>query len=137
MHDRRNERMNGADDGRDALPIDFSSFGPPLTVERFDAAVAQAAARGARELERRRSGAGVVRIVVAWRRPLLAISALAAAASVMLLVRPARQATLAGAASSAATESSTIAEALGIPASYAESVEGRWTVAPAQSKEKP
>jgi hypothetical protein len=102
-------------------PLDFSSLGPPLTADRLETLVA-AAVRGADdELRRRRSGMAVVRVVVAWRRPLLAISGLAAAAAIALLVRTAPSAS-SGSTSTASAGS--VAEELGIPAAYAESVEG-------------
>ena len=105
---------------QEKIPVDLSALGPPLDANRLDALVAASVARGADELRRRRAGGGIVRVVVAWRRPLLAVSGLAAAASLALLVRsaPARS------GATAETASGTIAEALGIPAVYAESVEG-------------
>ena len=99
-------------------PIDFSRLGPPLAAERFEALVAAAVRVGDADLQRRRGAIAVVRVVVAWRRPLLAISGLAAAAAIALIVRT-------PAAASVATTSDSVAEALGIPPAYAERVEGR------------
>jgi hypothetical protein len=99
-------------------PVDFSSLGPPVSPDRFEALVAAAVRRGGDELQRRRAGGAVVRVVLAWRRPVLALAGLAAAAAIVLLVRtgPAVQ--------TQSRASDTVAEALGIPAAYAESVEG-------------
>jgi hypothetical protein len=60
-------------------PVDFSSLGPPISADRFNALVAAATRRGEAELERRRSGGErtVVRVVLAWRRPVLALAGLA------------------------------------------------------------
>jgi hypothetical protein len=103
----------------DQSPIDFSSLGPPIPADRFEALVAAAARHGEDELQRRRGGGGaVVRVVLAWRRPVLALAGLAAAAAIALLVRTGP------AAQTQSIASSTVAEALGIPAAYAESVEG-------------
>jgi hypothetical protein len=109
MNDHMNERS----------PIDFSALGPPVTAERFDAAIAAAVRRGEDDLRRRRGGAAVVRVVIAWRRPVLAFSGLAAAAAVALLVRSGAR------TASNFTSAGSVAEALGVPAAYAESVEGR------------
>jgi hypothetical protein len=100
-------------------PIDFSKLGPPLPAERFEALVAAAVRAGDADLQRRRGAIAVVRVVIAWRRPLLALSGLAAAAAITLLVRGAPT------APTASASSDSVAEALGIPASYAERVEGR------------
>ena len=111
MNDHMNERS----------PIDFSAIGPPLTAGLFDAGVAAAVRRGADDLRRRRSGAAVVRVVIAWRRPVLALSGLAAAAAMLAIAaRPARRIQPTG-----VREPATVAEALGIPGAYAEAVEGR------------
>jgi hypothetical protein len=106
------------DQMNESRPIDFTRLGPPLSSERFDALVAAAVRAGDSDLQRRRGAVAVVRVVVAWRRPLLALSGLAAAAAITLLVRSAP------AASSASATSDSVAEALGIPAAYAERVEG-------------
>ncbi|HEV8410829.1 MAG TPA: hypothetical protein VGQ30_09990 [Gemmatimonadaceae bacterium] len=101
-------------------PVDFSSLGPSISADRFNALVATATRRGEAELERRRGGGErtVVRVVLAWRRPVLALAGLAAAAAIALLVRTGP------AAQTQSLASSTVAEELGIPAAYAESVEG-------------
>ena len=98
--------------------VDFSPLGPAIPAERFDALVAAAARRAEEELQRRRRGGAVVRVVLAWRRPVLALAGLAAAAAIALLVRSGP------AAQTQSVASNTVAEALGIPAAYAESVEG-------------
>lgn len=108
-----------ADQMNDDGPIDFSALGPALAADRLDALVAAAVLRGADDLDRRRGVTAVVRVVVAWRRPLLALSGLAAAAAIAVLVRPVRT------TSSDGATAGTVAEALGIPAAYAASVEGR------------
>ena len=113
MDDQKNERT----------PVDFSSLGPSIPAARFDALVAAVARRGEDELHRRRGAVAVVRVVVAWRRPLLALSGLAAAAAITLFVRTASVTTSAATTESAAAGS--VAEALGVPAAFAESVEGR------------
>jgi acyl-CoA reductase-like NAD-dependent aldehyde dehydrogenase len=103
----------------ETTPMDLSALGPPVSASRLEAMVAAIVRRGEDELARRRGSAGVVRVVIAWRRPLLALSGLAAAAAVALIVR--------GAPASPANgqvAASSVAEALGIPAGYAESVEG-------------
>lgn len=111
MNDHMNERS----------PIDFSALGPPVPAERFEAGIARAIERGAADLQRRRGSAGVVRVVIAWRRPVLVLSGLAAAAAAIVIAsRPAPRAQLATTGAPA-----TVAEAIGIPAAYAEAVEGR------------
>ena len=106
-------------------PMDFSSLGPPISADRFEALVAAAARRGEEELQRRRGGGAVVRVVLAWRRPVLALAGLAAAAAIALFVRTGPT------AQTQSLASSTVAEELGIPAAYAESVEG---IAPSAAK---
>ena len=104
---------------RDDQPVDFSALGPPLAADRFDELVAAVAHRGADELARRANSDGVIGIVFAWRRPVLALSALAAAAAILLIVRnPVQSAQLAELRGPA-----TVAEAIGIPAAYAYDVE--------------
>ncbi len=106
-------------------PLDFSSLGPPLTAERLETLVAATVRDADDELRRRRSGMAVVRVVVAWRRPLLALSGLAAAAAITLFVRAAPSASTSAATSTtSANVAGSVAEELGIPAAYAESVEG-------------
>jgi hypothetical protein len=107
------------DQMNESRPIDFSRLGPPLSSERFEALVAAAVRAGESDLQRRRGALAAIRVVVAWRRPLLAISGLAAAAAITLFVRGAP------AAPKASASSDSVAEALGIPAAYAERVEGR------------
>jgi len=92
----------------------------------MEAMVAAAMRRAAGELERRRGVVGVVRVVVAWRRPVLMLAGLAAAAAMILIVeRPASGARSAAGAGIASNAPATVAEAIGIPAAYAELVEGR------------
>jgi hypothetical protein len=100
-------------------PLDFSRLGPPLAAGRLDALIAAAVRAGDADLQRRRGAVAVVRVVVAWRRPLLALSGLAAAAAITLLLRGSPV------APAAAPNEVSVAEALGIPAAYAERVEGR------------
>jgi hypothetical protein len=119
------------DSTNENTPVDFSAFGPPITADRLEALVAAAVRGGGEELRRRRSGAAVVRVVVAWRRPLLVLSGLAAAAAIALIERPVAIAT-----SEPAVDNS-IAEALGVPPAYAESVEGRAHGAATATSEKP
>jgi hypothetical protein len=109
--------------------MDFSSLGPPIAADRFDALVAATARRGEEELQRRRGGAAVVRVVLAWRRPVLALAGLAAAAAITLFIRT-------PVAASTTTTAGTVAEALGIPSAYAESVEGSAQAAPHGGSEK-
>ena len=112
------------DHEHDSRRIDFAALGPPLAADRLDALAAAAVALGAEELARRERGGAVVRLVVAWRRPLLAVSGLAAAAAIALLARPVRPAALIASAPASAQSAGSIAEALGIPEAYAASVEG-------------
>jgi hypothetical protein len=117
------------DDEHDSGRVDFSALGPPIAAHRLDALVAATVHRGAGELARRAQDGAVIRMVVAWRRPLIAVSGLAAAAAIVLLARPvhvAPNAAIASAQGSARTAApaGSIAEALGIPAGYAEAVEG-------------
>ena len=103
---------------RDSDRIDFSVLGPPLDADRLDALIAAAAARGSGELARRERGGGVVRLVVAWRRPLLAVSGLAAAAAIVLLLPRSHERDRRVRANITQSVGS-IAEALGIPETYA------------------
>ena len=121
MDDQTNERT----------PVDFSSLGPALPAARLDALVASVARHGEVELQRRRGAVAVVRVVIAWRRPLLALSGLAAAAAITFLVRTKPVST------SEAAAAGSVAEALGVPAAYAESVEGRTIGAASRGSEKP
>jgi len=121
MNDHMNERSR----------IDFSALGPPVPADRFDAGVAAAVRRGEDDLRRRRGAAAVVRVVIAWRRPVLACSGLAAAAAIALLARTAPP------APSQPAAAASIAEALGIPAGYAVSVEGRAAHGGSDVQEKP
>jgi hypothetical protein len=120
MDDQTNERT----------PVDFSSLGPAVPAARFDALVTAVSRHGETELRRRRGAGAVARVVVAWRRPLLTLSALAAAAAVALFVRATPVQTTGTAAAG------TIAEALGVPAAYAESVEGHTVGAVSGGSEK-
>jgi hypothetical protein len=113
--------------------IDFSSLGPAMARERLDVLVARAVRGGEEDLRRRRGGAAVVRAVIAWRGPLLAFSALAAAAAIALMKSAPAQ--MNRGTSGAAP--GTIAEALGVPAAYAESVEGRAFSSAHGTTEKP
>lgn len=122
------------DQTSEQTPLDFSALGASLPAARFDALVAAVARRGEDELQRRRGAVAVVRVVIAWRRPLLAVSGLAAAAAIMLFVRAA-PVTSAIATTESATAGS-VAEALGVPAAYAESVEGRTAGAATGGSEK-
>ena len=109
------------DDQHDSGRVDFSALGPPVAAGRLEALAAATARRAAGELARRaRGGGGVIGIVIAWQRPVLAFSALAAAAAILVIAgRPASQAQLATDVRAPAT----VAEALGIPAAYAYEVE--------------
>jgi hypothetical protein len=111
MNDHMNKRS----------PIDFSALGAPVPANRFEESIATVVRRGEDDLRRRRGGAAIVRVVIAWRRPVLALSGLAAAAAIALLVRTVQS------APPQRAESASIAEALGIPAAYTETVEGRIT----------
>ncbi len=106
----------------DSGRTDFSALGPSVVRARFDEMVAAAVRRGAAELERRRGATGVVRVLMAWRRPVLVLSGLAAAAAMVLTLRaPSR----AAAREMVSPDSGgSIADALGIPAGYAAAVEG-------------
>jgi acyl-CoA reductase-like NAD-dependent aldehyde dehydrogenase len=108
---------------RDSEAVDFSPLGSPVPAARLEEMVAAAVRRGSPELARRRGAVGVVRVVVAWRRPVLVMSGLAAAAAMAMMVRSAPVRGAAGASGEAAPARS-IAEALGIPAGYATAVEG-------------
>jgi acyl-CoA reductase-like NAD-dependent aldehyde dehydrogenase len=110
------------DQMNEAAPIDFSSLGPAMPADRLEALVAATVRNADEELRRRRSGIAVVRVVIAWRRPLLALSGLAAAAAITMFVRAAPSASTSATTSASA---GSVAEALGVPAAYAESVEGR------------
>jgi hypothetical protein len=112
-------------------PIEFSPLGAAIPADRLEALVAAAARRGEEELRRRRGGGAVVRVVLAWRRPVLALAGLAAAAAIALLVRAGP------AAQTQSLASTTVAEALGIPAAYAESVEGTAPTAAQGAAAKP
>ena len=116
-------------DDRDNDPVDLSALGPVLGADRMNQLVKGALARSIPELERRRRAGvdNVVHVMVAWRRQLLTVSGLAAAAAVIAaLSLPARTVapTLWQGSSPANEESVSISEALGVPAAYVESVEG-------------
>ena len=120
------EREGGGRVPGDERAVDFSALGEPVRADRMDAMVAATMRRAVGELERRRGVVGVVRVVVAWRRPVLMLAGLAAAAAMVLIVeRPASVAQSAAGTASAASAPATVAEAIGIPAAYAELVEGR------------
>ena len=118
------------DQMNESRPIDFSRLGPPMSAERFDALVAAAVRAGDADLQRRRGALAAMRVVVAWRRPLLTMSGLAAAAAIALIVR----ATPSTSRESDTTDS--VAEALGIPSAYAERVEGHAVSASSKGVER-
>ena len=112
-------------------PIDLSALTPMLDAARLDALVAATLERSASELERRRARPTLALVVVRWRRPVLTFAGLAAAAAVALFVMPQRRAarvamTVASSApaTAALSDSASVAEWLGVPASYARLVEG-------------
>jgi hypothetical protein len=126
-------RNSSIDPDGDDAPFDLSSFGPPIPAARFDALVANITRAGAPELQRRRSAGGLVRVVVAWRRPLITASGLAAAAGIAVMLRTSPvTATTARVVSNTtvATDTLTVSTALGIPADLASSVEGTATTEP-------
>ena len=115
----------------DPTPIDLFALGPALDGAHFDALVDQALQASATELERRRTRPTLALVVVQWRRPVLSLVGLAAAAAVALTVVPARspRASLGAAtvatAGAAFSDSASVAEWLGVPSAYASMVEGR------------
>ena len=66
-------RDDGMTNGRDDSPIDYSSLGPPISAARFDALVAKVGRAAQPELQRRRARRGLMRVVVAWRKPLMVV----------------------------------------------------------------
>jgi hypothetical protein len=112
----------------DDVPFDLSELGPAVGRDRLDALVQAAMRRGAPELARRRRGLAVVRLIVTWRRPLLAFSGLAAAAATVLFLRTGAAARPTSGQTVDDSATSSIAESLGVPSAFAQSVEGRSAV---------
>ena len=130
-------RDDGMTDDRDESPIDYSSLGPPISSARFDALVANIGSAAQPELQRRRERrseqGGLLRVVVAWRKPLMLASGLAAAAglAVMLRTSPVTSVIVASRDVGAiASDTLTIATALGIPVEFTTSVEGSTVTIP-------
>lgn len=134
-------RDDGMTDDRDESPIDYSSLGPPISSARFDALVANIGRAAQPELQRRRERrreqrseqGGLLRVVVAWRKPLMLASGLAAAAglAVMLRTSPVTSVIVASRDVGAiASDTLTIATALGIPVEFTTSVEGSTVTIP-------
>ena len=126
-------RDDGMTDDRDESPIDYSSLGPPISSARFDALVANIGRAAQPELQRRREQGGLLRVVVAWRKPLMLASGLAAAAglAVMLRTSPVTSVIVASRDVGAiASDTLTIATALGIPVEFTTSVEGSTVTIP-------
>jgi hypothetical protein len=136
-------RDDGMTDDRDDSPIDYSSLGPPISSARFDALVANVGRAAQPELERRREQyreqsrehRGLMRVVVAWRKPLMVASGLAAAAgfAVMLRTSPVTAVIVASRdVGTIASDTLTVSTALGIPAEFTSSVEGSTVTTPEQ-----
>lgn len=130
-------RDDGMTDDRDESPIDYASLGPPISSARFDALVANVSRAAQLELhrrqERRREQRGLMRVVVAWRKPLVVASGLAAAAAFAIMLRTSPVTTLAVAGrgeGTVASDTLTVATALGIPAEFTSSVEGNTATTP-------
>jgi len=120
-------RRSSMDHDGDDVPLDLSSLGPPISAPRFDALVASIGRAAAPELQRRRAARGLARVVVAWRRPLMIASGLAAAAGFAVMLRIAPVTTtgsLVATTSTTTADTLTVSTALGIPADLAASVEG-------------
>ncbi len=128
-------RDDGMTDYRDDSPIDYSSLGPPISSARFDALVASVGRAAQLELQRRREQRGLMRVVAAWRKPLIVASGLAAAAgfAVMLRTSPVTAVIVASRdVGTIASDTLTVSTALGIPAEFTSSVEGSTVTTPEQ-----
>lgn len=110
----------------EATPLDLSALAPRLDVARREARIAAILQASHAELARRQRRPSLALVVVEWRRPVMSLAALAAAAAVTLFVMPARSAATATAtfAYGAAPADSSVASLLGVPADYAGWVEG-------------
>ncbi len=132
-------RDDGMTDDRDDSPIDYSSLGPPISSARFDVLVANVGRAAQPELQRRREQSreqrGLMRVVAAWRKPLIVASGLAAAAgfAVMLRTSPVTAVIVASRdVGTIASDTLTVSTALGIPAEFTSSVEGSTVTTPEQ-----
>lgn len=109
-------------------PLDLSALGPRLDPARREASIAAILQASQAELARRQRRPSLALVVVEWRRPVMSLAALAAAAAVTLFVMPARFAATATATATfaygAAPADSSVASLLGVPADYAGWVEG-------------